>query len=239
METRLNIPVCKKICMRFFSVLGFCFFIMILLSFTTLPFWMYYNLGRSKNTVCFTEPNYIIVLGGGGIPSESGLMRTYKASQLSLKYPTAKVIIALPGDTSDCISSVNLMRREIIYRGVDSTKILLEPTGTNTRMQALQILSIIDENSKILLVTSPEHMYRAIRVFKTAGMINTGGSSAFEKAIESDLGFDLEKLGGNQFVLDLGDNTQFRYQFWNHFKYQIIIYREYFAITYYKIKGWI
>jgi hypothetical protein len=106
-------------------------------------------------------------------------------------------------------------------------------------MQALQILSIIDVNSKILLVTSPEHMYRAIKVFKTAGMINTSGNSAFEMALESDLGYNMQKLGGNKLLLDLGDKTQFRYQFWNHFKYQIIIYREYFAISYYKIKGWI
>jgi uncharacterized SAM-binding protein YcdF (DUF218 family) len=200
---------------------------------------MYYNLGRTKNTVCITEPNNIVALGGGGIPSESGLMRTYKAAQLSLQYPNAKVIIALPGDTSDCLSSINLMRHEIIYRGVDSSKIQFEPTGTNTRMQALQILSIIDVNSKILLVTSPEHMYRAIKVFKTAGMINTSGNSAFEMALESDLGYNMQKLGGNKLLLDFGDKTQFRYQFWNHFKYQIIIYREYFAISYYKIKGWI
>jgi uncharacterized SAM-binding protein YcdF (DUF218 family) len=200
---------------------------------------MYYNLGRTKNTVCITDPDYIVALGGGGIPSESGLMRTYKAAQLSLQYPNAKVIIALPGDTSDCLSSINLMRHEIIYRGVDSSKIQFEPTGTNTRMQALQILSIIDVNSKILLVTSPEHMYRAIKVFKTAGMINTSGNPAFEMALESDLGYNMQKLGGNKLLLDFGDKTQFRYQFWNHFKYQIIIYREYFAISYYKIKGWI
>jgi len=228
----------NKIIKYFFGLLGLGFFIMILLSFTSLPFWMYYNLGKSENETCI-NPKYIIILGGGGIPSESGLMRTYKAAKLASTYPNANIIIALPGDSADATSSLNLMRSEIIYRGIDSLKIMLEPFGTNTRMQALQVSKLIDIDSQIVLVTSPEHMYRAIKVFKKAGMKNASGNSAFERAIESDLAFDADKLGGNEYIIDIGENTQLRYQFWNHFKYQIIIYREYSAIFYYKLKGWV
>ena len=131
------------------------------------------------------------------------------------------------------------MRHDLITKGVDSLRVILEPNGLNTRMQALEISKFINLKSNLLLVTSPEHMYRAIRVFKKAGMDNTQGESAFEHAIESSLIYDDDILGGNNYILDMGDNTQLRYQFWNHFKYQIIVYREYMAIAYYKMKGWI
>ena len=237
MKFRLKILLIR-ILKGIFIGLGVFFLIMIILSFTTLPFWMYFHLGSSTNT--FTDnPDYIVVLGGGGIPSESGLMRTYKTAQVSKKYPDAEIIIALPGDTAEPTSSINLMRHDIIVKGVDSLKIILEPNGLNTRMQALQILKLINPQSNIIIVTSPEHMFRATNVFKTVGMKNTQGESAFEQAIESALLYDDDELGGNKYILDIGNNTQLRYQFWNHFKYQITVYREYIAIAYYKLKGWI
>jgi len=199
---------------------------------------MYYYLGAIDYTLS-KSPEYIIVLGGGGIPSESGLMRTYKVSQEAKKFPQAKIIIALPGKVSDTLSSINLMRHEIISRGIDSSKIILEPKGTNTRMQALQIQNLCGKTSSILLITSPEHMYRSIKTFKKIGFNNIVGNSAFESAIEANLYFNDNELGGNKYILNVGKNTKLRYQFWNHLKYQIIIYREYFAITYYKLKGWI
>ena len=235
---KLNKSLIKKIFRRFFISLGVVFIIMIILSFTSLPFWMYYYLGISHNNIK-ENPKYIVVLGGGGIPSESGLMRSYKAVEASKKYPNAKLIVALPGEVDDSSSSVNLMRHEIISRGIDSLKIILEPKGTNTRMQAIKISKMVNFNANILIVTSPEHMYRATRTFIKAGLKNTGGEPAFEEAIESALSYNDDELGGNKYILDIGDNTQLRYQFWNHFKYQIIVYREYFAIAYYKLKGWI
>ncbi len=235
---KLNKSLIKKIFARFFISLGVIFLIMLVLSFTSLPFWMYYYLGISHNTI-EENPEYIVVLGGGGIPSESGLMRSYKVAEASKKYPKAKLIVALPGEVDDSTSSINLMRHEIISRGIDSLKILIEPEGTNTRMQAIKVSKMLNFDANILIVTSPEHMYRATRVFIKAGLKNTGGEPAFEEAIESALSYNDDELGGNKYILDVGNNTQLRYQFWNHFKYQIIVYREYFAIAYYKLKGWI
>lgn len=237
MISQLKIAIVKLLKIVFIS-LGIIFTAMIILSFTTLPFWMYYHLGVSHESLK-NNPDYIIILGGGGIPSESGLMRSYKAMETSKKYPDSQLIIALPGDISDSTSSVILMKNEIISRGIDSSKILLEPKGLNTRMQAIQISKLIERESNILIITSPEHMYRALRVFKTVGMNNITGNSAFEDAIESLLIYDDDKLGGNRYILDISDNTQIRYQFWNHLKYQVIVYREYCAIAYYKLKGWI
>jgi len=98
---------------------------------------------------------------------------------------------------------------------------------------------LLNENDNILIVTSPEHMYRSVKAFIKVGLVNTGGEPAFEKAIESNLLFKDDDLGGNNAVPEIGGSMQIRYQFWNHMKYQIIVYREYFAIAYYKLKSWI
>jgi uncharacterized SAM-binding protein YcdF (DUF218 family) len=199
---------------------------------------MYYNLGISTNTL-EKNPDYIVVLGGGGMPSESGLMRTYFASKTAKQFPNSKLIVALPGNTTDTTSAIFLMKKELIERGVNGNRILFEPIGTNTRSQALEIKKLINIDNNILIISSPEHMYRAVKTFIKVGFKQTGGKPAFEKAIESNLSFEDDTLGGNNIGPSIGDNTQLRYQFWNHMKYQIIVYREYLAIVYYKLKSWI
>ena len=231
----LKIKKLLKIYLYFSSIL-FTFFILI--SFTTLPFWMFYKLGVSALQLNKT-PDYIIVMGGGGMPSETGLMRTYFVKKTHLKFPSAKIIIALPGDTTDCNSATYLMKQELINRKINASQILFEPHGKNTRSQAMEIKKMVDVSKNILIVSSPEHIYRSVNSFKKIGFKNTGGIPAFEKAINTDLNFIDTELGGNKIILEIGDNTQLRYQFWHHLKLQIIVYREYLAIAYYKLKNWI
>lgn len=227
----------KKLTRNLFMGLGIVFLIQLLLSFTTLPFWMYYNLGANEGKFC-GNPDYIIVLGGGGMPSESGLMRTYQAAKISKQFLNAAIIIALPGDTLDHESSVYLMRQELCIRGVDSLRVYYENVGTNTRMQALNIAKKISHESKVIIVTSPDHMFRACKSFQKAGLKYSCGKPAYEQAIEASLDLT-DDLGGNNYLASIGKSKQFRYQFWNHIKYQNLVYREYMAITYYKIRGWI
>jgi uncharacterized SAM-binding protein YcdF (DUF218 family) len=92
----------------------------------------------------------------------------------------------------------------------------------------------------ILLVTSPEHMRRAVLVFKKAGFTHIGALPAFENALESNLLFNDDDLGGNKLLVpDIGNHTSIRYQFWNHLKYEILIAREMAALGYYWLRGWI
>ena len=230
--------ISKKILKYYTLIAAIIFTIFIILSFTTLPFWMYYYLGTSTPKLT-NKPDYIIVMGGSSIPSENGLMRTYFAKKSANKYPNANIIIALPANLNDTTSAIYLMKNELVERGIDKNKIIFEPKGTNTRSQALEIKKIIDINKNILIISSPEHIYRAVKTFIKVGFANTEGIAAFDKAIKSQLFFNDDKLGGNKFIPDIGNNTQLRYQFWNHMKYQIIVYREYMAIAYYKLKSWI
>lgn len=219
---------------------GFIFIIMIILSFTSVPFWGYYWLGTCK---CEKEmkPDYIVVLGGSAMPGKSGLMRTYYAAELAHRFPQAKVIISLPGDEADSASSINLMRKELLIRDVKRERILLETTGKNTRYQALELKKQIRaENDTLLLVTSPEHMRRAILTFRKAGFNNISGLAAFEQTIDFDLLFDDKALGGrNRFLPEIGNNLKLRYQFWIHLEYEILIIREIVALGFYGLKGWI
>lgn len=214
--------------------------IMFILSFTPAPFWGYYWLGTSA---CDDEikPEYIIVLGGSAIPGKSGLMRTYYASAAARKFPDASIIISLPGEIGDSSSSINLMKKELVIKNVSSERIALETKGKNTRYQALEILKLVSSaNDSVILVTSPEHMRRAILTFRKAGFQHITGLPAFEQTIDFDLAFNDKELGGrNRFIPDIGHNTQIRYQFWIHLEYEILILREIVALGFYNLKGWI
>jgi len=214
--------------------------IAIILSFTTLPFWGYYWLGTSV-LEDNKSPEYIIVMGGSAMPGKSGLMRTFYAAEIANKFPTANILIALPGDLNDEESSLNQMKKELEIRNVPSQRIAFENQGKNTRFQVLEIKKIIPNDlTHLTIVTSPEHMRRAILAFKKVGYQNVNGIPAFDEVHDFDLIFDDDRLGGkNKFVPEIGDNIKIRYQFWKHLEYEVIFTREIIALGYYRLKGWI
>ncbi|NCA76807.1 MAG: YdcF family protein [Alphaproteobacteria bacterium] len=261
--------------------IGVVALIMAILAMTSAPFWIRYNMGMKKAGI-HRPPDYIVVLGGGGMPSESGLMRCWYAAKAADRFPRSLVIVALPGDTTDPQSSINGMKDELILRGVARDRIIFEDSGTNTRAEALLVkdlilriqnsnvkvqntnlnnqnvksvnhsitqslnhsivncpLSIVHYQPSILLVTSPGHLYRAVLTFRKAGFLKVDGLPAFEKDIETDLSFNSGLLGGKRYVPDVGDNVVLRYKFWNYLEYELELLREYVAIGYYWLMGWI
>ncbi len=218
--------------------LGVVMLLMLIISFTTLPFWGIYRLATSHSDFDFT-PDYIVVMGGSGIPGKSGLIRTYYAAQAAKQFPEAKIIIATPTSKAHIDSTGFKMAQEIRLRQIEQT-ILFENKGTNTRSQALYISQMLNpQEDKLLIVSSPEHIYRAASSFEKLGFSKVGGLPAFGKSIKVSLKFDAKRIGGKAFVPDVGDNKQLRYQFWNHWQYQIQLLREYVAILYYKLNDWV
>jgi uncharacterized SAM-binding protein YcdF (DUF218 family) len=243
---------------------GCLFLVLFIFCLTPAPFYTWYNLS-TKHAGIHRPPEFIVVLGGGGMPSESGLMRTWYAAKVGNHFIRPKIIIALPGDTLDSLSSVYQMKEELILRGISGTRISFESLGTNTRSQALNIYKKIsaladDTDQKpevrgqnlvinssgirhpasgILIITSPEHLYRAVLSFRKAGFIKVDGVPAFESAIESELSFDDGLLGGKKWLPSIGKNITIRYQFWTQLHYEQMIVREWLAIVYYKLNGWI
>lgn len=227
-----------RILRKIFTIAGFFFFCCLLLSLTSLPFWGYYWLGTSESELS-SEPKFIILLGGGGMPSESNLMRSWYTVQAAEEFPNVPIIIAMPGEINDSLSTPRLMEKELKNRLITNL-ILFEAEGTNTRAQALNCQRLVKMQTPVLLVTSPEHMRRAVLCFKKVGFKNVNALPAFENAVEADLKFNDDQLGGNaMFIPNVGKSIQVRYQIWNHLKYEILIAREFLALTYYKLRAWI
>ncbi len=228
-----------RILRKIFVTIGILFLACVILALTEQPFWAYHWLGTSKSELKW-KPEFIILLGGGGMPSESNLMRSWFTAKAAKSFPNAKVVIAIPGEISDSLSTPQLVKRELFLRGIPPEKIMFENDANNTRAQALNCQRIIKMQTPVLLVTSPEHMRRAVLCFQKAGFEKVNALPAFENALETDLTFNDDELGGNKtFMPDVGKSINMRYQLWNHMKYEILVVREVFALTYYKLRGWI
>ena len=218
---------------------GIFFLVCLVLAFTSAPFWGYHWLGTSKSEIK-QKPGYIVLLGGGGMPSQSNLMRSWYTGLAAKSFPDAKVIIAMPGELEDSTGTPQKMKKELMVRGIEGSRISFENEGTNTRSQAINCLGMIKMQTPVLLITSPEHMRRAVLCFQKTGFEKVNALPAFENAAEADFSFNDDELGGNTVLVpDVGKNTNVRYRFWNHLKYEILIAREMFALTYYKVRGWI
>ena len=226
----------KNICKWFFIVFGAFSFLLFVLSFTTIPYYAYRFLSMEQEKLNFS-PDIIVVLGGSGMPSPDGLIRTYYAAENALQYPNAKIIIALPYNEVDSLRQLKLMARELIIRGVDSLRINFEPFGFNTHSQAENIAVLVGNkkiSESLLIVSSPEHLFRAIKTFRKAGFVNVGAVPAFDTPV------DEEKIKDKEGTKDMRvRNLMLRYNMWSYLNYELIVLREYCAITYYKIKGWI
>ncbi len=224
------------------ALAGAVFILMLALAFSPWPW-------RACAWLAVVEPQYdgppdfIVVLGGGGIPSPSGLMRSYAGAEAAARFPEASVVLALPYDEPFENSSAFKMRNELILRGVAPDRILLESKGRNTREQAISLLETLDANPKedrLLVVTSMDHMRRAVLTFRKAGFHQVNARSVSSEAIEVDLRYDVDRLGGRPFLLpDVGQNMVLRYTFWNHLGYELDFLRELVAMAYYWVKGWI
>lgn len=228
-----------RILRKIFAGIGIFFLGCIVLALTEQPFWAYHWLGTSKSELK-SVPGTIIFLGGGGMPSESNLMRCWYAARAFRAFPDAEVVIAVPGDVSDSLSTPVQIKAELELRGVQPSKIQFENESTNTRAQAINCKKMVSAGSPVLLVTSPEHMRRAVLSFQKAGFEKVYALPAFENALEADLSFNDDELGGSKtLVPDVGKNMNMRYQLWTHLKYEILVAREGFALLYYKLRGWI
>ena len=221
---------------------GIIFLFILALSFTTWPFYAYHWLGTSLSKIT-EKPNYIVMMGGGGMPSESNLMRAWFVVDAARKFPESKIIISIPGNLNDSLPTRRRVANELISKGISENRILFEQHGTNTRWQTLNLRLFHGRllvKKPLLIITSPEHMRRSILCFRKAGFSNISAMPAFENTLEANLDFEDKKLGGNKIPgFNIGKNKTVRYQFWNHLKYEILIAREVAALGYYKLRGWI
>lgn len=221
--------------------IGIIFILLMLIATTSLPFWARYQLAVSKSNIPENTQS-ILVMGGGGFPSESVLMRLWYTLELANHFPNAKIIVATPGSISDSTSTIFKMIDFLKGNQIDSTRILYENIGINTRHQALLCKQLYEKqqfNKPLVIVTSPTHIYRTVKSFQKVGFEMVSGRPTFEAMLETDLRYKEKMLGGNKITTGTSKSITLRYNFWNYLKYEIEVIREYAAILYYKMKGWI
>ncbi|MCK9451701.1 MAG: YdcF family protein [Bacteroidales bacterium] len=221
----------------FISITGLFALIMIALSFTDYPYFAYHWTGNK--TISQTNiPAYIIVMGAGGIPSEQGLIRCYFAAELAKQYPNSKLIVALPADSIDFeTSDHSRMIDELMVRGVHKQRIFSETKGSSTYTQARNIAQMIPVTTPIQLVSSPVHLYRSIKTFEKVGFKSVSGKATVEQSFDESLLFLKNDKG--KIAKSPDANPGFRYNMWSYLQYEIAVLREWAAIVWYKIRGYI
>lgn len=226
---------------RVLAVVGALTILVLATCFTALP-WKFLDWLADDGQRLDEAPDYIVVFGGGGVPSESGLTRAFEAARAARDFPNAVVVLALPYDTALAGSAAGRMREELIFRGVAPERVRIEPHGRNTREQAMNLarsMGLAPERDRVLVVTSPEHMRRALLSMRKVGFRHVAGRAAFGEAIETNVLYDPEELGGRKVPLPHGGTLMVRYQFWNNLGYLGAAAREWTALLYYRLQGWI
>lgn len=217
-----------------FFLLGGLFLLMIVMAFTSAPFYTHYRLGQNPNkNKPLAHPQQVVMFGGGGMPSEDNLIRLYHTAALARHFKIP-VLLVHPQD-SVCQAE---MTRILNQGGIDS--ILYMTKGSNTRSQALELLEAYPElvEEQLLVVTSPEHVRRTMKCMKKIGFQQVYGVAAYPSTVDFDLSLKDDELGGNRAIPSV-ESVKMRYTFFNYLRLEITCAREYCALAYYKLKGWI
>lgn len=218
-----------------FHVFGMVAVVLVVLAFTRLPYDAHRALGTAAGE-CTGQVDLLVVLGGSGMPSGAELRRLHHAAELATAHPTAELWVIHPGDPA----VIAAMVAELEWRGVAPGRIRRLNEGDNTRAQALAVLREVGGRPlRIALVSAPENMYRSVKTFRRAGFRQVCGAPAWDHAMDHDFTYAHKRIGGKAFVPDVSTATDLRYTFWNYLKLEITCLREYAAIAYYALNGWI
>lgn len=219
----MNLHWTRSLWRRRWQVAGGLFLAQLLLALTGTPpglrDWL-------NGVACYPRetPRYVIVLSGGGIPSESSLIRAYYAAQFGRGLTGTTFVVAMPADQDPEHSSVGRFRDELVLRGIPASRVLMETHGRNTYQQAAnirQLLGAAAVHEPILIVTSGFHVRRALLCFRKQGFNRVAGLDAASIPAEAYPGW---------FAF-------LRYRFWGNLSSQIAIVRELAAIFGYKLAG--
>jgi uncharacterized SAM-binding protein YcdF (DUF218 family) len=222
--------------------------------FTSLPWRAYRRLAECPNPSS-RVPTHILVMGGSGIPGESGLMRTFYGAQAAGTHPDAEVWVAMPLE-ADASAASRAYLDELRLRGVAPERLRILPQGRNTREQALRLAARLgsETNSAVVLIVSdPSHIRRTAASLRKAGVAHLAALPAHPLSIEDPLPWRAAELeihscsapaescppAARRLVPDIGASLRLRYNLWANLDYSSQSLREYTALLYYRLRGWI
>lgn len=131
---------------------------------------------------------YIIVLGAhvrGTTPSAALRWRIEKAYEYLTENPDTIAILSGGQGTGEEISEAECMRRELMKRGIDASRLILEDNSTSTAENMEFSFRIIgDLSANVGIVTNNFHVWRGVRSARAVGAENVCGISApFKNAL--------------------------------------------------------
>ncbi len=203
------------------------------LAFTRLPYDAHRWLGMAGGE-CLSAPRHVVVLGGSGMPSGPELLRLHRAADAAREWPSARLLVVHPGDPA----VLQAMVQELVLRGVEPARIDTANAGDNTREQALLVRARIREG-RVAIVTAPENTWRSVLAFRKVGMGEVCGLPAWDHAMFHEFRYGHAAIGGKAWAPDVSERTALRYTFWNYLKLEVTCLREYAAMAYYWINGWV
>lgn len=132
---------------------------------------------RNARTDLDCEADYLLVLGAGvngTEPSLSLLNRLTAAKDYLEKYPQAVAIVSGGQGTGEDITEAECMSSWLVDNGISAERIISEDKATSTEENVKYALEIIAErgdetNSKLAIVSSEYHLYRAKLIAASCG----------------------------------------------------------------------
>jgi len=137
----------------------------------------------------------IVLLGGGiatvsvggqtvGVPTASSLLRALEAARV-FKAIDARLLVASGGSPRPARATMAesaLLRRLVVEAGVPRDRVIEEATSTTTAEQARFVRDLLQPRgiNRIVVVTSPAHMRRALTLFRAAGFDAIGSMAPLE-----------------------------------------------------------
>lgn len=139
---------------------------------------------------CFAKPTddleYLVVLGAqvhSYGPSRILRARLQAAGEYLKEHPNTKVIVSGGQGFNEPVSEASAMRQYLIeYCGIEENRILVEDQSTSTVENLKYSKAFIPTlNSKIGIVSSNFHIYRAMNIAKGQGYQNICGIPAYSE----------------------------------------------------------
>ena len=164
----------------FFDKLPFKKIISTLLAFgliILISFGSFLAIYGSRDTADYTEDT-VIVLGCGirGERVSVGLAkRLNKAAEYHKKNPDAVIIVSGGQGPQEDISEALAMKRYLVNKGIDESKIIMEEKSTSTITNFRYSREIMEREglslSSVVFVTNAYHVYRAASYAKDEGFL--------------------------------------------------------------------
>ena len=152
--------------------------------------------------------DYIVVLGAkvnrNGVPSKPLYWRIDAAEKYLNENPETIAILSGGKGGDEPFSEAECMYNELVKRGVDESRLILEDKSTSTNENIRFSMEILPEDATFGVVTNNFHVYRAVRIAEKISSKEVSGiASDYKDALlihymaREAVGIFNDVLGGN------------------------------------------